>query len=325
MYWYSALMRRIWLASTIMAAILPSTAVAQDRVLQQCAAAVTIRAYCNSIVHAMEIVQPRIGLAAAGGNPVPGASSTLGMKLGAVPRISIGGRFTTVTYEIPAIDTPGSTNDIDARSNAFQFDASVGIYSGLSLLPTVGGFASLDLVGTFGRVSMPDDHGFTDDVTNWGIGARLGLLRESFTAPGVSVTGMYRGLGEMRYDDPGNPDDVSFELSGTRVLSLRGVVGKRLLAVGAMAGVGYDRVTSDARFDIRTTVPPITSFTEDGFKSSRTNLFGSVQWTLLILSAVAEAGWQLGGDAFTAPLPAGHESGTDRKSFFASIALRLSI
>ena len=65
MYWCSALMRRLWLASTIMAAILPSTAIAQDRVLQQCAAAVTIRAYCNSVVHAMEIVQPRIALAAA--------------------------------------------------------------------------------------------------------------------------------------------------------------------------------------------------------------------------------------------------------------------
>ena len=318
-------MRRILLASTLIAAILPTTALAQERVLQQCAAAITVSSYCNSIVHAMEVVQPRVGLAAAGGNPVPGASSTLGMKLGAVPRISIGARFTTVTYEIPAIDSPGSSNDIDARSNAIQFDGSVGLFSGFSVLPTVGGFASVDLVATFGRVSMPDDHGFTDDVTNWGVGARLGLLRESFTAPGVSITGMYRGLGEIRYNDPGTPDDVTFELSDTRMLSLRGVVGKRLLAVGVMAGVGYDRVSSDARSDIRTTVPPITSFSEDGFKSSRTNIFGSVQWTLLILSAVAEAGWQLGGDAFTAPLPAGHQSATDQKSFFASLALRLSI
>ena len=286
------------------------------------------RRYCNAIVHTMQIAQPRVGLAAAGGNPVPGASSTLGMKLGAVPRVSFGARVTSVKLEAPGIDAITSNNDIDARMNAIQLDASVGIFSGFSLLPTVGGFGSLDLVVTLGRVSMPDDHDFPSDVTNWGLGARLGLLRESFTAPGVSITGMYRGLGDIQYGDRNSATPQAFfELGSPRMLSLRGVVGKRIVAIGVMAGIGYDRITSDASFGTTfLSLPPAqAAFAEDGFKTSRTAAFASAQWTLLILSVVGEAGWQLGGDEFTAPLPTGHESMTENKPFFFSLALRLSI
>ncbi len=318
-------------AALLMTLIAAARASAQEESLRQCAT-ITVdptRRYCNAIVEAMEITQARVGHAAAGGNPVPGASSTLGMRLGAVPRISLGARFTGVKLTLPPLASPSSTNEIDELMSAFHFDASLGIFSGFSLLPTVGGFASLDLVASLGRVPLPDDQGFQSTVTTWGIGARLGILRESFTAPGLSVTAMYRGFSSTRFGDSNNPSaqDAYFELSGTNLLSLRGVVGKRLLFVGAMAGVGYDRIASNASFgrDVPTLDMNQTDFREDGFDTSRTTIFGSVQWTLLILSIVGEAGWQSGGDAFTAPLPAGQSSMTEKKAYFGSIALRLSI
>jgi hypothetical protein len=39
-------------------------------------------------------------------------------------------------------------------------------------------------------------------VVAWALGARVGILRESFTAPGVSVSAMYRSIGSFSYGDP---------------------------------------------------------------------------------------------------------------------------
>jgi hypothetical protein len=319
-------MRKLRPAMLLFGLALPLRLAAQQESLQQCAAITGDRAYCNSIVEAMQITQPRVALAIVGGNPVPGASSTLGMRLGSVPRLSFGARVTMVPLELPPITAPNSTQEINERVLGVNFDASVGIYSGLSVAPTVGGVGSIDLVAGVGRVGLPDEDGFTRNVVSWGIGARLGILRESFTAPGLSVTAMYRGSSDIEYaDGPSGARDPYFELSGNRMVSLRGVVGKRLLAFGTMAGVGYDRVTSDVTFGSDNGVIGPSVFREDGFRTSRTTAFGSVQYTLLILSIVGEAGWQLGGDEFTAPLPSGQSSMTDKKAFFGSIAVRLSI
>jgi hypothetical protein len=308
------------------AVAMPLRLAAQQESLQQCAANTVNQAHCNSIVEAMQITQPRVALAIAGGNPVPGASSTLGMRLGSVPRLSFGARVTMVRLELPPMTASNSTQEVNERVLGANFDASIGIYSGLSVAPTVGGVGSIDLVAGLGRVGLPDEDGFTRNVVSWGIGARLGILRESFTAPGVSVTAMYRGLSDIEYADGSTgARGPYFELSGNRMLSLRGVVGKRLLAFGTMAGVGYDRVTSDVTFGTDFTSTGASVFREDGFRTSRTTAFGSVQYTLLILSIVGEAGWQLGGDEFTAPLPSGQSSMTEKKAFFGSIALRLSI
>jgi hypothetical protein len=321
--------------STIVALCLLTSArglaLAQDESLRQCAAGLASdaeRRYCNANVQAIEITQARVGIAAAGGNPVPGTSSTLGMRLGTVPRLSLGARVTVVKLELPAIDRISSTNEIDQLMSAIHFDGSVGLFSGFSILPTVGGFGSIDLVTSLGRVSLPDEDNFPSNVTTWGIGARLGILRESFTAPGVSITGMYRGFSPIRFKEDPDSDatDANFELSGSRLLSVRGVIGKRLLFLSALAGVGYDRMSSDV--SLASNYPTFMggfAVREDGFETTRTTVFGSAQWTLLILTLVGEAGWQSGGDTFTAPLPAGQRSMTQQKPFFGSIALRLSI
>ncbi|HSL69069.1 MAG TPA: hypothetical protein VK864_02450, partial [Longimicrobiales bacterium] len=90
-------MRRLIAVSGIVVALtfayVPSVVSGQERLTQQCATVSTeqTRRFCNLVVEAIEIAQPHIGLALTGGNPVPGANSTLGMRVGSVPRISIGG------------------------------------------------------------------------------------------------------------------------------------------------------------------------------------------------------------------------------------------
>jgi hypothetical protein len=326
--------RRAALLAGAVCFALPAAVRAQDDLSAQCtsvpATADPTRRFCNLVAEGIGIVQPRFGLAASGGNPLPGASSTLGMRLGSVPRISVNGRFTAARVTMPDLRARSDDEDVSSIVPSFNIDAALGIFSGFSLLPTIGGFGSIDLVASAGMVSLPGDEGFNGgNASTWGAGVRLGLLRESFTAPGASVTAMYRKVGGVDYGDRALTQQESFfETSSMRVLSLRGLVGKRLFFIGAMAGVGYDRYKSDVEFGVSNpgvVGPARFDFSRDGFSSSRVTAFGSAQWTLLILSVIGEVGYQSGGDEFTAPLSSGRISTSEKSAYFASLAIRLAI
>ena len=68
---------------------------------------------CNELAIG-EITQQRVGMALAGGNPVPGASSTLGMRLGTLPRISVGVRTTGLQLTIPNPEFPSSSDELSS-------------------------------------------------------------------------------------------------------------------------------------------------------------------------------------------------------------------
>jgi hypothetical protein len=119
-----------------------------------------------------------------------------------------------------------------------------------------------------------------------------------------------------------------FTASGFSVLSLRGVVGKRILFLSASVGIGWDRYKSDIAFGVAN--PGLIGssrfdFIEDGFETSRAVYFAGLQYTLLVMSINLEGGYQAGGDRFTAPLPAGQTSTTQDKAAFLSLAFRLTI
>src|SRR5688572_21102686 len=90
--------------------LLPSALRAQERLLQQCStiSSSNSRLFCNMVVEAIEIAQPRFGLALAGGNPLAGSASTLGMRVGSVPRIAAEARVTAVKADLPPIERIGS-------------------------------------------------------------------------------------------------------------------------------------------------------------------------------------------------------------------------
>jgi hypothetical protein len=259
---------------------------------------------CNQVAIG-EITQQRVGTAFTGGNPVAGASSTLGMRLGALPRISVGVRASGLKLTIPNAETSSANDELSSFIRSTNVDAAVGVFSGLSLLPTVGGFGSVDLLASYGTVSLPDDDGYGDGPSSWGAGIRVGILRESFTAPGIAVSAMYRGIGDVVHT-MGQPelDNGSITtLENNSVLSLRGTVGKRILMLGAVAGVGYDRYSSDAR------IAHFGPTVNREISSSTTTLFANLSWTMLILNIVGEGGVLRG----------------DENTYFGSLAIRLAL
>lgn len=311
----------------------PAAAVAQeDDLAALCAVAASGRStaalrFCNLVAEGVEAVQPRIGLAAAGGNPVAGTASTLGMRIGRFPRYSIGGRITAVRAELPPIRRIGGVGDIDFAVGALAVDGAVGLFQGFSPAITIGGVLSLDLLGSAGFLLLPGGEGFGDTPFTWGAGLRLGILRESFTVPGISVSAMYRRVGDIEFGDPAlRGTDAWFGAEGFSNLSVRGTVGKRLFGFGLTAGAGYDRYSTDVAWRFVDPADPggvPVSVAMEGFSNDRFTLFVNGSVTVLILTASLELGWQQGGGAVPGPVP---PTGFDpeKGTLFGSFALRIS-
>jgi hypothetical protein len=301
---------------------------AQEEFSDACAAVTqdSAQRFCNLVGQAIYLTQPHFGLAFAGGNPVPGTASTLGRRFGIAPRVSGAGRLTLVPTKLPAIRERGDNMSmLVPTANA---DFTIGLISGLSILPTVGGFGSIDLLASAGIMRIPGGKGFDDGFPlSYAGGIRFGVLRESFTAPGISVTAMYRGMNNLEFGTTAFSanDSAHFRIEGMNVLSLRATASKRIMFLGATVGAGYDRFRSDARFSSRASGTSTPVLNVPGFTNVRTNVFANVSWTLLIASTVAELGFQSPGSRSTAPIPAGTENLTEKGTFFGSLALRIAI
>lgn len=319
-------------------ALAPADVAAQERALvQRCSLLATSSSvispnavrFCNMVAQAIEIAQPVVGLAATGGNPVPGTASTLGMRLGALPRLSLAVRTTGVFAELPPILDFGDTRDIGIFVPTLNVDGAIGILSGFSVAPTVGGVGSVDGLLSIGIVPLPGgDDGFRDSPWTVGAGLRVGILRESFTMPGISISGMYRRVGGFEFGDRDLTLDDSFFDMSVGIWSLRGTIGKRIAFLGLTLGAGYDHFSSDVDFgfnDPTSFAPNPIRISFEDFDNGRFALFGNVSWTVLILSLVGEVGWQSGADVIPGALPGGVDFDAEGSNFFGSLALRLSI
>ncbi len=279
------------------------------------------RRSCNLVGNGILVVQPSVGVAAYGGNPVPGTASTLGMRLGTTPRLSVAGRLGLVRVEAPPILDRTRLEPSAFFLAGAGVDVTMGLFGGVSPAPTMGGVLSLDALARAGVLLLPTGDGFQDGTSlSWGLGTRLGLLRESFVFPGVSLSAMLHGMGDVTYGDPELAGTDAFFRSALRAWSLRAVVTKQIYLLGVTAGVGLDRYVSDTSFGLDAGGP--RSFELDGLDVDRASAFVNVQWTMLILHLVAEVGWQDGPGEYPALLPGGAVEGGVP---FGSLALRLSI
>lgn len=287
-----------------------------------------LRADCLEAALAFEAVAGLVGLAAGGGAELPGSSSTLGRRLAASPRVGLALRAGGVPGSMPALlEESERGEDRGVFAPVVQGVVTVGVFDGFSPLPTVGGVLSLDVQGSAGRVFLPGDEGFQEGSNVFGVGARVGLLRESFTLPGVTVSVARRWADEVRLGDPADPRQTGVAVDvGTT--SVRATAGKDLLALGILAGVGWDRYDADGRVQVHRPGGPageewIVGATEvDGFRSQRALLFAGASYTFLVLQLSAEAGWARGFDAVEGRDGAAYDPEDGR--FFGSLAARLT-
>lgn len=282
----------------------------------------TAQQFCRDLADAADIIQPRLGISATGGNPVAGTASTLGMRIGSTPRISVGLRAAASRVSGPPVTRTGNAGDLGFTSASLSLDASAGVFHGVRLLPTVGGFGSVDVLGSVGIRPLPGGRAYDGTGATWALGARVGILRESFTAPGISVSAMYRSLGSFSYGDRDlERYDAFLMLESYRVTSVRATVGKRVLGVGLSGGVGHDRYRADATVRFRESPSlPALEVRENGMANNRNSVFGNAAMTFMILNLSVELGWQEGGD--TGP---GVHRKVGKGGPFGGLAVRLVI
>lgn len=279
---------------------------------------------CAVALQALASGAAQVGIVAAGGNPVPGVEGTRGLTLGIIPRTSLSLRVSTGRVRLPDLDRPEAQRTV----------APFALKAGLATHPFEGvrGLSALDVLLEGGVLTGTGDGGRTAAVL--GAGARLGLLRETFTAPGVALSGMFRHVGPVHLGQgcvnvPGcgvGPDgEVNF---GVNDFSARLTVGKRVGPVGLLGGAGWDRFSTTHGFiGYQGTggFEPTSGTVAVDRHDSRWSAFANLSYGLTVGSLVAEAGWMSGGDAVAGYTPPSGGYDPGQGTFFGSIALRVQL
>jgi hypothetical protein len=272
---------------------------------------------------ALQAARGGVGLAAASlGTPVPGSASTLGRRFGSLPRLALSVRGGFVRTDMPDPRAGG----VDKRTfwaRTVEGGITVGVLDGFALAPTVGGIFSLDLFGSAMLVGLSDGAGFAGSVEGLGYGLRLGLLRESFTLPGVTLSVARRSMAEAKWGRA-DVDQVSLTFKPT-VTSVRAAVGKDLLAFGILGGWGWEGYSGSMVLAVRDTPGGLSrtgQASSGDFTSDRQLYFGGLSYTFLVLQVSVEGGYATGW----ADAPSRPSGGYDptKGSSFGSVSGRLT-
>ena len=278
---------------------------------------------CRELVLAAMAVQWGVGLASALGSDVPGTPSTSGRRMGSVPRLGFALAATATGMGMPQVSArtvEGLAEEVDPTVPGLRAVVSAGLLDGLQFGPGFGGFLSADLTASYSRLWLPEGEGFGGPSSGVGVGARVGILRESFTMPGLSVSIARHWHETVKTGDAGdgNPGEMETDV---QVTSLRAMLGKNWFVVGLMAGAGWDRYVGEATVSAAGGVDDSGAVT-GRIASERTVYFASAWYNFLISQLSLEVGVADGvNDPFD---DRGGEYDPAGRSWFASLAVRIT-
>ena len=306
----------IHLRNLVLAALLaaPSAALAQQGSLApQCSGqdlvSVAIQDACQKSVDLFAFVAPQLGISISGGNAQLGQGSTLG----GLGHFSLGVRANVAMGALPRLDNVTLSSQGAQRSDFAAEDqyvglpaveAGIGLFRGFPVgLTHVGG---VDLLVSAAYLPDVADEEFsvrtTDGALKLGYGARLGLLEETSTIPGLAVTYLQRDLPTVSAIGRVDDDTVGVQGLSLRTTAWRVVASKRLAIFGIAIGGGQDR------YDSRAEVDAVVNETVFGFpvraqispvrveqKLTRTNYFADLSLNLPGFKLVGEIGRTTGG------------------------------
>lgn len=333
--------RAVSLSTALVATLLSASISTAEGQASECGAASAPG--CAQAEQALHSAYPQIGMLLAAGNPLSGTDATMGVRLGKLPGVTAALRVNAVDLHLPdVLDADDEGQEVRTVAPLLGLDASVRIFDGVPLSPTVGGFGAIDLVGSVAWLPLSEvgTEGFYESPElAWGAGARVGVMRESFTMPAVNLSLMYRRVGDVRYGDicrggsrdagglcaDAGPDATPGEARfGVRTWSARATVAKRLWDMGLNGGVGYDWfAANDARAAFGT--PADQGFVDvDGASDGRWSVFGGTAFALPAGSLSLELGWMGGGDAVR-PEIVGSEHDPGRGMLWGSVGVRVGL
>lgn len=313
-------MRRLVLAAAVLAA-----SAAPVRA-QACTAGVTQDA-CQKATDLWAYMMPQLGTSLVGG------SHTLGMgtTLGGFGHFAIALRANAVRGDLPdlgslTVSAAGRQNsNIDTQEQFVGLpgvDFAVGVFKGFPLGVTrVGG---VDLIGSVTYIPEIEGDGTsitpTDGSTQFGFGARVGLLEQSLIVPGVSFSYLVRELPTVDLTADATNAQFSINDFSVKTKSWRIAAQKNFLLFQLGAGFGQD--TYEAAADITGTVNGASTFSSNASQDlTRTTMYGNLGFNLFLAKLVAEVGQVSGGDVTTFNTFANE---ADKSRLYGTIGLRIS-
>ncbi|HSU13597.1 MAG TPA: hypothetical protein VLK66_05820 [Longimicrobium sp.] len=309
---------KLGLAAAALAIVL--TAESARAQVGSCVAPSMFGGACPAVAQALHSAVPQVGIAAAGGNPLQGTASVAGVRLGFFPSLTAELRLTGARMRLPDV---GSANPAGSESAELvgSVDADLAVSLSRGLAGGVAGLGAVDLLASVGV--LPGGGSREGASFTWGVGARLGILRESFGTPAVNVSAMYRQVNGVQVGSTraGTPGELDF---GVADVSVRATVARRVARFGLVGGAGYDRFTGrDARFSL--TDGSVFQTVEQDVDEGRWSLFGNVSLPLTVGAVTLEGGWMSGGDAIPGYPSAAATFDPGSGTVFGSLSLRLSL
>lgn len=282
------------------------------------------RNICTAAVDATRALNPIAGLLFSGGNPVLGTAGTLGIWRG-----SVGFRTTAARVVLPATDYDGVGNTVGAADRLTLpmpvIEGALGVFNGLD-----GGFLSVDILGSIQPLPDVDRVEVTEAAARighvafgLGAGVRVGLMADSGSSPGLSISLMRRDLPRVQYGNVGDGDDYSYAVN-LAAWNVRAAISKRLAFFDFAAGVGWDRYFGTATAEIANTdggfpEAPI----EVKLSDQRWMLFWNAGLSVGPLRLVGEAGYQSGKDQDLTTDFEGFD--TTKGTWFGALGLRVGL
>lgn len=282
-------------------ALLPAQSMSPD-----CAGS-TVQDACQKATDIFTLLAPQLGAVVAGGNATPGQVG----PIGGFGHFSLGVRAAGLRAHAPDVRElavqPGAAERTTIPTTTQWvalpvLDADLGIFRGFPVGSSFVGGLDLLLSGTWlpsfngdgVKLALPDG-GFRVDV-----GARLGILRETFNAPGIDLTVSSNGLPRAdvtALTDRG--DTLRVTGAKVRVDSWRLVAGKSYFAMALAVGAGQDRYRSSASVAASIPAPGGVVLRLDPVsmdqRLTRTNVFANVALNAAPLRLVGEVGRSWGG------------------------------
>lgn len=263
---------------------------------------------CQKVIDIYNYMNIQFGTLVAGGNATLGQSG----NLGGFGHFAVGVHANAMATSIPDIAQTGiSLGPVGAPqtfvTNTYfvplpAVDAAVGVFQGFPLgLTSIGGvdlLVSATALPSFTEQSVRVKT--VDHPYDFGFGARIGLMRETFATPGISFTYFRRDLPKTTITATASASDsVTVEDYQLKTSAWRLTAGKSFAIIGVAAGIGQDKYDANATltYDVSGTRP--TDSLTLGTKPTRTNVFVDLSLNLAVLKIVGEAGHVAGGSVTT--------------------------
>ena len=254
------------------------------------------------------------------GSAAPGSWGPLRRN---TPRFDVSFRIAGLRAHIPVIthERVAGLAKTEFVLGTIQGNLIVGLFEGFQVKPTVGGLFSLDLMAQGHLLFFPKEMGLDSRMGAFSLGMRLGLVRETFTLPGIALSISRRFMGPLTLDWESGHYSTGLVIEPS-ISSVRLTIGKSMSSLGLMAGAGLDSHHSEVKLTVLPKGSGPAEF-DAPLVFLRPVLFSGVSLSLLILQLSTELGW-----AFGPPMLEGHPLGPidpSQGSGFLSLAARLSI